>query len=96
MNEKWAWEVVGYSTLLGVLADALLFVICVYIAERQMRSNENEKQSKCYCPAGKCLCIWFSDTPLGKICKLLEFFVCNFEVCPIPSKQKRPDEKSKV
>jgi hypothetical protein len=46
-----------------------------------------------YCPAGKRKCRWFSDTPLGQICTELEFFVCNFEVCPIPSRQQEPLEK---
>jgi len=35
MNESWAWVVVGYSTLLGLLGVSLLFVICYYIMEKQ-------------------------------------------------------------
>ena len=40
MNEAWAWEIVTYSTLLGLLGVVLIGVLCCYIAERIIRRNK--------------------------------------------------------
>jgi hypothetical protein len=58
------------------------------------RQKEKDKKDEHYCPIGEIKCRWFEDTVLGEICKILEFAVCNFEVCPIPSRQQKPLEKN--
>jgi len=39
MNEAWAWEIVTYSTLLGLLGVVLIGVICCYYSGK----NNKEK-----------------------------------------------------